>query len=161
VNGVQILIVIGAGIGIAGVTRRWGIVQPGIVIVVPPLLYSATRGASFSSFGQNLRAILSLGVVLVVLTVGVFGYVSSWLLPTLPMARRPATRLARTCPLSANSDALVRRGPILSADVHDARPDHDGADACRAGFAAIDPPALPASRPGARRRLSTLLSFSS
>jgi monovalent cation/hydrogen antiporter len=112
VNGVQILIVIGAGIAIAGVTRRWGLVQPGIVImvlacaasfipripqltlnselilaiVVPPLLYSATRGASFSSFGQNLRAILSLGVVLVVLTTGVFGYLTWWLLPTLPLA---------------------------------------------------------------------------
>jgi Na+/H+ antiporter len=112
VNGVQILIVIGAGIAVAGITRRWGLVQPGIVImvlacaasfipamprleldsdlilaiVVPPLLYSATRGASFSGFGQNLRTILRLGVVLVVLTVIVLGYVSSWLLPTLPLA---------------------------------------------------------------------------
>ena len=112
VNGVQILIVIAAGIAVAGVSRRWGVVQPGIVvmvlacvasfipgvprleldselilaIVVPPLLYSATRGASFSSFGQNLRAIVNLGVVLVVLTTGVLGLMSSWLLPALPLA---------------------------------------------------------------------------
>lgn len=111
-NGVQILIVIAAGIAIAAFSRRWGVVQPGIVvmvlacvasfipgvprlelnselilaIVVPPLLYSATRGASFSSFAQNLRAIVSLGVILVVLTTGVLGLVSSWLLPTLPLA---------------------------------------------------------------------------
>ena len=111
-NGVQILIVIAAGIAVAGLSRRWGVVQPGIVvmvlacvasfvpgvprleldselilaIVVPPLLYSAARGASFSGFGQNLRAIISLGVVLVVLTTGVLGLMSSWLLPTLPTA---------------------------------------------------------------------------
>lgn len=48
-----------------------------LAIVVPPLLYSATRGASLGSFGQNLRAIITLGVVLVVLTVVVLGYVSA------------------------------------------------------------------------------------
>ncbi|GIF19672.1 sodium/hydrogen exchanger [Paractinoplanes tereljensis] len=57
-----------------------------LAIVVPPLLYSATRGASFSAFGANLRAIVTLGVLLVVLTAGVLGLVTTWLLPTLGAA---------------------------------------------------------------------------
>jgi monovalent cation/hydrogen antiporter len=111
VNGVQLLIVIGAGIAISAFARKRHI-EPGMIIVVlaaaasfipgmprlelesevilaivvPPLLYSATRGASFSAFGANLRAIVTLGVLLVVLTAGVLGLVSTWLLPTVGAA---------------------------------------------------------------------------
>jgi NhaP-type Na+/H+ or K+/H+ antiporter len=111
VNGVQILLIIGAGIGVSALARRRGL-QPGLIvvvlaagvsfipgvprleleselmlaIVVPPLLYSATRGASFSGFGQNFRAIYNLGVLLVVLTAGALGIISSWLLPSIGLA---------------------------------------------------------------------------
>ncbi|MCY1137585.1 sodium:proton antiporter [Actinoplanes sp. Pm04-4] len=107
-NGVQILLIIGLGIAVSALARKRG-VEPGMIIVVlaagasfipgvprleleselilaiviPPLLYSATRGASFASFGANLRAIWTLGVVLVVLSTGALGLLTSWLLPTL------------------------------------------------------------------------------
>ncbi|AGL14216.1 sodium:proton antiporter [Actinoplanes sp. N902-109] len=110
-NGVQILLIVGAGIAIAAIARKRDL-QPGLIvvtlaaaasfvpgvprleleselmlaIVVPPLLYSATRGASFTAFGQNLRAIINLGVILVVLTAGALGVLSSWLLPSVGLA---------------------------------------------------------------------------
>ncbi|MFF5080493.1 cation:proton antiporter [Actinoplanes sp. NPDC000266] len=110
-NGVQILLIIGCGIAVSSFAKRRG-VEPGWIIVVlaaaasfipgvprlelesevilalvvPPLLYSATRGASFASFGANLRPIINLGVILVVLTAGVLGYVTSWILPTIGLA---------------------------------------------------------------------------
>ena len=110
-NGVQILLIIGVGIAVSALAKRRGI-EPGMIIVVlaaaasflpgvprleldselilaivvPPLLYSATRGASFSGFGANLHPILSLGVLLVVVTAGALGLVASWLLPGLGLA---------------------------------------------------------------------------
>ncbi|MFI7603418.1 cation:proton antiporter [Actinoplanes sp. NPDC049681] len=110
-NGVQILLIAAAGIAISALAHRRGM-QPGLIvvtlaaavsfvpgmprleleselllaIVVPPLLYSATRAASFSGFNQNLRAIINLGVLLVVLTAGALGVLSSWLLPSLGLA---------------------------------------------------------------------------
>ena len=79
-NGVQILLIIGIGIAVSSIARRRGL-EPGLIIVVlaaaasfipgmprleldsevilalviPPLLYSATRGASFTNFGANQR----------------------------------------------------------------------------------------------------------
>jgi monovalent cation/hydrogen antiporter len=111
VNAVQLLLIVGVGIAVSALARRRGI-QPGVIIVVlaaaasflpgvprlhleselilalvvPPLLYSATRGSSFSTFGANLRPILSLGVFLVVLTTAALGLVSSWLLPSIGLA---------------------------------------------------------------------------
>jgi len=111
VNGVEILLIIGAGIAVAALAHRRG-VEPGMIIVVlaagasflpgvprleldselilaivvPPLLYSATRGASFSTFGANLRPIVALGVLLVLVTAGALGLVAAWLLPSLGLA---------------------------------------------------------------------------
>ncbi|BCJ45727.1 sodium/hydrogen exchanger [Actinoplanes ianthinogenes] len=110
-NGVQLLLIIGVGIAVTSVAHRhrfepgWVIVVlaaaasfiPGVprleleshlilAIVIPPLLWSATRGASVSGFGANLRPIVSLGVVLVVLTAGVLGWLSSLLLPSIGVA---------------------------------------------------------------------------
>jgi NhaP-type Na+/H+ or K+/H+ antiporter len=111
VDGAQLLLIIGAGIAVSAIARRRNL-EPGMIIVVlaaaasflpgmprleldsefilavvvPPLLYSATRGASFAAFGANLRAIVTLGVLLVLLTAGVLGLVASWLLPTLGAA---------------------------------------------------------------------------
>lgn len=110
-NGVQILLIVGVGIAVSSIARRRGL-EPGLIIVVlaaaasfipdmprlelesevilalviPPLLYSATRGASFANFGANLRPIISLGVILVVVTTGALGLLSSWLLPSLGLA---------------------------------------------------------------------------
>ena len=110
-NGVQILLIAAVGIAVAAVAHRRG-VEPGMIIVtlaaaasfipgmprlelgselilaivVPPLLYSAARGASFSAFGANLRPIFTLGVLLVVLTTGVLGLLASWLLPSIGLA---------------------------------------------------------------------------
>ncbi|GID30278.1 cation:proton antiporter [Paractinoplanes brasiliensis] len=110
-NGVQILLIIGLGIFVSSMARRRG-VEPGMIIVVlaaaasfipgvprleldsevilaiviPPLLYSATRGASFANFGANLRAIWALGVVLVAVTCGALGFLSSWLMPALGLS---------------------------------------------------------------------------
>jgi NhaP-type Na+/H+ or K+/H+ antiporter len=57
-----------------------------LAIVVPPLLYSATRGASVTAFGRNFRPIFDLGVLLVALTAGALGVISSWLLPSIGLA---------------------------------------------------------------------------
>ncbi|WP_203909681.1 cation:proton antiporter [Rhizocola hellebori] len=107
-NDVQLLLIVGAGIAVAAVARKRNI-EPGMIIVVlaaaasfipgmprleldsefilavvvPPLLYSATRGMSVSAFGANLRAIVTLGVLLVLLTAGVLGLVAAWLLPAI------------------------------------------------------------------------------
>ena len=111
VDGVQLLLIIGVGIAVSAAARKRN-VEPGLIImvlaaaasfipkmpplhldsevilaiVVPPLLYSATRGSSFSAFGANLRAIISLGVMLVLLTAGVLGLVAYWLLPSIGAA---------------------------------------------------------------------------
>ncbi|HET6484017.1 MAG TPA: sodium:proton antiporter [Actinoplanes sp.] len=110
-NGVQVLLIIGVGIAVSALARKRGI-EPGMIIVVlaaavsfipgvprlelgsevilaivvPPLLYSATRGASFASFGANLRPIWALGVVLVVITTAALGLISSWMFPTVGLA---------------------------------------------------------------------------
>jgi NhaP-type Na+/H+ or K+/H+ antiporter len=111
VNGVQLLLIVGVGIAVSALARRRG-VEPGLIIVVlaaaasfvpgvprlelepelilaivvPPLLYSATRGASFSAFGANLRSIYTLGITLVVLTAGALGLITTWILPTIGTA---------------------------------------------------------------------------
>lgn len=111
VDGVQLLLIIGAGIAISAVAKKRNI-EPGMIIVVlaaaasfipgvprleldselilavvvPPLLYSATRGASFGAFGANLGPVVTLGVVLVLLTTGIFGVVASWLMPSIGAA---------------------------------------------------------------------------
>ncbi|MFI7587456.1 cation:proton antiporter [Spongisporangium articulatum] len=110
-NGVQVLLIAAAGVVVAAFAKRRG-VQSGMVIVllataagfipgmprlvldgelilalvVPPLLYSAARGAYVTGLGQNLRPIFTLGVTLVVLTAGALGLVSSWLLPGIGLA---------------------------------------------------------------------------
>ena len=110
-NGVQLLLIVGVGIAVSALARRRG-VEPGLIIVVlaaaasflpgvprlelepdlilaiviPPLLYSATRGASFSAFGANLHSIYTLGITLVLLTTGALGVITTWLLPSIGAA---------------------------------------------------------------------------
>ncbi|MFF5297712.1 cation:proton antiporter [Paractinoplanes globisporus] len=110
-DGVQLLLIIGAGIAISAVAKKQN-VEPGLIIVVlaaaasfipgvprleldselilavvvPPLLYSATRGASFSAFGANLGPVVTLGVVLVLLNFGLLGWIAAWMLPSIGAA---------------------------------------------------------------------------
>ncbi|MEU4695252.1 sodium:proton antiporter [Actinoplanes sp. NPDC023714] len=110
-NGVQLLLIVGVGIAVTAVARRhriepgWVIVVlaaaasfiPGVprleleselilALVIPPLLYSATRNAPVTAFRANLKAIIYLGVVTVVLTAAVLGWLSSLLLPSIGVA---------------------------------------------------------------------------
>jgi monovalent cation/hydrogen antiporter len=111
VNGVQLLLIVGVGIAVSAIARRRG-VEPGLVIVVlaaaasflpgvprlelepelimaiviPPLLYSATRGVSFSGFGANLHSIWTLGITLVLITTGALGLITNWILPSIGLA---------------------------------------------------------------------------
>lgn len=111
VNGVQLLLIVGAGVAVSALARRRGL-EPGLIIVVlaagasfipgmprlelepelilaiviPPLLYSATRGASFAAFGANLSSITTLGITLVLLTTGALGVISTWILPSIGVA---------------------------------------------------------------------------
>jgi CPA1 family monovalent cation:H+ antiporter len=55
-------------------------------VVIPPLLYSATLNFSLFAFLKNLRSILGLGVVLVIFTTVVVGFVTSWIAPELGLA---------------------------------------------------------------------------
>lgn len=110
-NGVEILLIVGAGIAVYAIAGRRGL-QPGLVVVVlaalvsfipgvprleleselilalviPPLLYSATRATPITGFSANLGPILSLGVVLVVITTAALGLVASWLMPSIGLA---------------------------------------------------------------------------
>ncbi len=52
-----------------------------LTVVLPPLLYSASLGFSFSSFLRNLKPILGLGIAMVVITAVTVGFVASWLIP--------------------------------------------------------------------------------
>jgi NhaP-type Na+/H+ or K+/H+ antiporter len=143
VNGVQLLLIVGVGIAVSAVARRRGL-EPGLVIVVlgaaasflpgvprlelepnlilaiviPPLLYSATRGASFSAFGANLHSIYTLGITLVALTAGALGVITTWLLPSIGVAaafvlgqcspRRTRSRPSRTATRSGCPSASPR-----------------------------------------------------
>jgi len=55
-------------------------------VVIPPLLYSATLNFSLFAFLKNLRSILGLGVVLVIFTTVVVGFLTSWIAPELGLA---------------------------------------------------------------------------
>jgi CPA1 family monovalent cation:H+ antiporter len=57
-----------------------------LVLVVPPLLYSASLDSSYLGFRANVRPIASLAVVLVLVTAVVVGFVAHWLVPGLPLA---------------------------------------------------------------------------
>jgi CPA1 family monovalent cation:H+ antiporter len=62
--------------------------QPELILtlVLPPLLYSTALNSSFAQFRAAARPIIALGVVLVVVTALVVGFVVHLLLPELPMA---------------------------------------------------------------------------
>jgi CPA1 family monovalent cation:H+ antiporter len=57
-----------------------------LVLVIPPLLYSAARGSSLVAIGANLRPIVSLSVLLVLATSFTVGVLVSLVVPGLPLA---------------------------------------------------------------------------
>ncbi len=107
----QLLVVMAAGLIVTVVLRRTGFqanlivlvvaaavsfipgvprfeLDPDIIlsIVIPPLLYSTALNFSFTTFARNFRAIVGLGVTLVLGTALVAGLVTSWLLPSIGAA---------------------------------------------------------------------------
>jgi monovalent cation/hydrogen antiporter len=108
VNGVQLLLVVIAAIGVSAVARRRGLAAPLLVVVVgmavsfvpglprlqlapdillgivlPPLLYSTALDFSFVSFVRNLGPILRLGIGLVLVTALAVGAAGSAVVPEL------------------------------------------------------------------------------
>lgn len=57
-----------------------------LVIVLPPILYSAAFGISFREFKKNWKDIFSLALGLVILTSIVIGVIFKWLFPQFPWA---------------------------------------------------------------------------
>ncbi|CAN5241023.1 cation:proton antiporter [soil metagenome] len=107
----QLLVVMAAGLIVTVVLRRSGFqanlivlvvaaavsfipgvprfeLDPDIIlsIVIPPLLYSTALNFSFTTFVRNFRAIVGLGVTLVLGTALVAGFVTGWLLPSIGAA---------------------------------------------------------------------------
>ncbi|MDR1293965.1 MAG: cation:proton antiporter, partial [Bifidobacteriaceae bacterium] len=63
-------------------------VPPGLVfsLIMPPLLYSAAMHFSFQAMLRNLRAIVGLGLVMVIVTAASVGLVTAWIAPMLGVA---------------------------------------------------------------------------
>lgn len=105
---VVLITLVTAAVLITAVARRWGLQAPLLVvlvatvasfipgmpqieidseliltIVLPPLLYSSARGVSVISFSKSLRDITLLGVVLVVVTALVVGFVAYTIIPDM------------------------------------------------------------------------------
>lgn len=82
-----LIVVVALGVSfIPGVPRLE--LQPELILtlVLPPLLYSTALNSSFAQFRAATRPIIALGVVLVVVTALVVGFVVHLVLPELPMA---------------------------------------------------------------------------
>ena len=110
-DGVLFLIVMTAALSLAALARRRD-VQPSLIIVtlagaasfvpwiprfeldpdtilglvLPPLLFAATRGFAVTHFLRNLRPIAGLGIGLVVVTGVVSGFAASWVVPGLSLS---------------------------------------------------------------------------
>lgn len=82
-----IVLVVAAAVSYIPGTPRFQL-DPNIIlsIVIPPLLYSTALNFSFTTFVRNFRAIVGLGVTLVLGTALVAGLVTSWLLPSIGAA---------------------------------------------------------------------------
>ncbi|MFC4603415.1 Na+/H+ antiporter [Rhodococcus kronopolitis] len=105
-NVAGLLVVIVAGIAVAGFAKRLDLQVPLVLVtigaaasflpgvpsveiapelmlgvVLPPLLYSAALNFSFTTFRRNISAILRLGVALVLVTALAVGFFADWLVP--------------------------------------------------------------------------------
>ncbi len=82
-----IVLVVAAAVSFVPGVPRFEL-DPDIIlsIVIPPLLYSTALNFSFTTFVRNFRAIVGLGVTLVLGTALIAGLVTSWLLPSIGAA---------------------------------------------------------------------------
>jgi CPA1 family monovalent cation:H+ antiporter len=80
-----------------------------LTLVLPPLLYSTALDSSFSQFRAATRPIVALGVVLVLVTAVVVGFVVHLLLPGLPMASALVLGAVVAPPDAVTAVAIGRR----------------------------------------------------
>ncbi|MDQ0378433.1 Na+/H+ antiporter [Amycolatopsis thermophila] len=80
-----------------------------LTLVLPPLLYSTARESSFAQFKAAARPIIGLGVVLVVVTALVVGFVVHLLLPDLPLASAFVLGAVVSPPDAVTAAAIGRR----------------------------------------------------
>ncbi|NIH77872.1 Na+/H+ antiporter [Amycolatopsis viridis] len=80
-----------------------------LTLVLPPLLYSTARESSFAQFKAAARPIIGLGVVLVVVTALVVGFVVHLLLPDLPMSSAFVLGAVVAPPDAVTAAAIGRR----------------------------------------------------
>jgi CPA1 family monovalent cation:H+ antiporter len=111
IESVQFLLVVLTALGVSGFASKRGL-QPGVVVVLvatavsfipgiprfefsshlilgaimPPLLFSASRDFPVSRFATNSRSILGLGVILVIITTVIVGFVANLVLPALTLS---------------------------------------------------------------------------
>jgi monovalent cation/hydrogen antiporter len=83
-----------------------------LVLVLPPLLYSAALNASLLEIRANIRAVVSLSVVLVLLTALVTGVAVSAAVPGLPLAAALALGAAVAPPDPVAALAIGRRAGL-------------------------------------------------
>ncbi|GAB3586047.1 cation:proton antiporter [Amycolatopsis endophytica] len=80
-----------------------------LTLVLPPLLYSTARESSFAQFKAAARPIIGLGVILVVVTALVVGFVVHLLLPDLPIASAFVIGAVVAPPDAVTAAAIGRR----------------------------------------------------
>src|SRR5437879_7190706 len=57
-----------------------------LVLIMPPLVYSAALSSSYLGFRANIRPIALLAIALVLVTTVAVGFVAHQLIPSLPLA---------------------------------------------------------------------------
>ncbi|KAA9161067.1 Na+/H+ antiporter [Amycolatopsis acidicola] len=126
--------VLAAALGLTALARRYNLSAPLLIVVValavsfipgvprveidpeliltlvlPPLLYSTALESSFAQFKAASRPIIALGVVLVVVTAVIVGFVVHLLLPQLPMASALVLGAVVAPPDAVTAVAIGRR----------------------------------------------------
>lgn len=80
-----------------------------LTVVLPPLLYSAAREFSFTSFVRRLSSIVNLGVVLILVTTTVVGAVAAAVIPGLPLAAATVLAAVVSPPDAVTAVAVGRK----------------------------------------------------
>ncbi|SFJ73332.1 Na+/H+ antiporter [Amycolatopsis sacchari] len=131
---VTLMAVLAGALGLTAVARRYNLSAPLLIVVValavsylpgvprielepeliltlvlPPLLYSTALDSSFAQFRAASRPIIALGVVLVVVTAFVVGFVVHLVLPELPLASALVLGAVVAPPDAVTAVAIGRR----------------------------------------------------
>lgn len=83
-----------------------------LVIVLPPILYYAAFGISFTEFKRNFKEILSLALGLVLFTTFVIGILFKWIFPEFPWALAFAFGAIVSPPDATAATAILKRFAI-------------------------------------------------